>query len=696
MSFNIKVTRQKRSPVWAYFDDLGPKAKCTLCRREYARQTGTTNLFNHLKAVHEDEYAKVAGSEPTIVKDERTGDVRTSAGTKPLGSFFHSARPCSAQRADTITQLLLDWVIGSTRPLTIVEDVGLSLLLKFIEPGYTLPSRTHFTRLLEKRHAKGREELKALLSSDATGGVSLTTDGWTSSSTQSYVTHTAHFLTAEWDVVSAVLETGRFSGSHTGQALSKYTAEVVEQFQVHAHQISCITHDEAANQVAAARMLTEKFGWPSNVCMAHMMQTAIRHALDSCHVIRRLLACARKLVGHFKHSSLATEALDKKQVQLQSGCDERKPPVHVVQDVSTRWNSTYYMVRRLLLLRIPLTAVLCDPQLTRKADDRLLMLSDNQWNLAEELKNILAEYEMATTIVSGQRYVTLSLLLPVISHLNEVTSSAATTSTVAAARRFAAKLSAELMSKFPIQNLDLKSVQVLSAVVDPRFHDLKFLEGKQCDRIRQVLKDMLNDQRKKEDDEGEKKAESGSVVEAATPPKLKKESSLSRLLMQKSSAVTVSQPSKAAADQEFQGKLDREVQLYFAEDSIGLDEDPLLWWKKNSPRFPNIAKVARRYLAINATSVPSERVFSAAGLLVSKLRNSLSPSRIDAAIFLGKNTMLKSARSRLATADQSMGSCYRQGSAHAAPVQEVIAEEEEELVIQAVDPPFPDFQTGED
>ena len=51
--------------------------------------------------------------------------------------------------------------------------------------------------------------------------------------------------------------------------------------------------------------------------------------------------------------------------------------------------------------------------------------------------------------------------------------------------------------------------------------------------------------------------------------------------------------------------------------------------------------MARRYLATPATEVPSERVFSIAGLTVTKRRCSLDPKNVDALIFLHKNYELK-------------------------------------------------------
>ena len=39
-------------------------------------------------------------------------------------------------------------------------------------------------------------------------------------------------------------------------------------------------------------------------------------------------------------------------------------------------------------------------------------------------------------------------------------------------------------------------------------------------------------------------------------------------------------------------------------------EDPLLWWKKNESLFPILGRLARFYLALPATSAPSERILS--------------------------------------------------------------------------------------
>ncbi len=51
---------------------------------------------------------------------------------------------------------------------------------------------------------------------------------------------------------------------------------------------------------------------------------------------------------------------------------------------------------------------------------------------------------------------------------------------------------------------------------------------------------------------------------------------------------------------------------------------PLVWWSLHAAQFPLLPRVARRVLAVLATSASSERSFSEAGLLVTKKRSSLS------------------------------------------------------------------------
>ena len=57
-----------------------------------------------------------------------------------------------------------------------------------------------------------------------------------------------------------------------------------------------------------------------------------------------------------------------------------------------------------------------------------------------------------------------------------------------------------------------------------------------------------------------------------------------------------------------------EIDMYFAEPpSHQMLYKPLAWWTANQSKYPSLAELAKKMLAIPSTSSPSERVFSAAG-----------------------------------------------------------------------------------
>ena len=84
--------------------------------------------------------------------------------------------------------------------------------------------------------------------------------------------------------------------------------------------------------------------------------------------------------------------------------------------------------------------------------------------------------------------------------------------------------------------------------------------------------------------------------------------------------------------------IEDELAQYFTDKVAACDCHPLHWWKQNEFRFPHLAKVVRSILCIPATSTPSERLFSTAGLMVTKLMNCLKSDFVDALLFLNKNS----------------------------------------------------------
>jgi hypothetical protein len=63
--------------------------------------------------------------------------------------------------------------------------------------------------------------------------------------------------------------------------------------------------------------------------------------------------------------------------------------------------------------------------------------------------------------------------------------------------------------------------------------------------------------------------------------------------------------------------------------------DTLTYWKHNEYRFPVLARMARDYLCIQGTSTSVERLFSAAGNVITEKRNRIGAQTASALLCLG-------------------------------------------------------------
>jgi hypothetical protein len=60
--------------------------------------------------------------------------------------------------------------------------------------------------------------------------------------------------------------------------------------------------------------------------------------------------------------------------------------------------------------------------------------------------------------------------------------------------------------------------------------------------------------------------------------------------------------------------------------------DLLNYWKVNSHRFPVVSSMAKRFLAVLASSVSSESTFSTGGRILDDYKSSLKPATVQALV----------------------------------------------------------------
>lgn len=189
MSSSSSSTRQ-RSNVWTFFDKCPEKkVRCKLCKSELADFNNTSSLLKHIKSKHPEEAKRIEEEKSqTTAKKPKMDQQTLQQATQHLLKYKQDA-----PRQKLLEEKLMRMIVKDMQPFSMVEDEGFKDLLHTLDPRFNIPCRTTLSRNhLKELYAK---EVDALKTDLATADyVALTTDGWTSRQTVSYLTVTCHYI----------------------------------------------------------------------------------------------------------------------------------------------------------------------------------------------------------------------------------------------------------------------------------------------------------------------------------------------------------------------------------------------------------------------------------------------------------------------------------------------------------------------
>lgn len=299
----------------------------------------------------------------------------------------------SLARKIKLDRLLLLMIVKDMQPFSIVDDEGFKEFIAELEPSYTLPSRSTLSRsMLPSVYEDVAEKVRDLLKTDAEH-VTLTTDTWTSCATQGYMSVTAHFVTKKWQMQSVLLECFQFSKSHTSENLRNELVRVVNDWGLE-RKVHTIVSDNAANIVRAINLT----GFQHVSCVAHTINLVVQDALKKISPLHKKM---KAIVEYFHRSTVAADKLNSYQKQMQPD----KVPLKLIMDVVTRWNSTFFMMERLVKIQEPLEAAM---GVLRSDLDRI---SSDEWTLISEMCNVLQPFAQITTELSAEKTVSASKVI---------------------------------------------------------------------------------------------------------------------------------------------------------------------------------------------------------------------------------------------------------------------------------------------
>ena len=544
------------------------------------------------------------------------------------------------------------FVARDMRPINVVEGEGFRDLIHTLEPGYTVPRRA---TVMAGVHTKF-ESTKAVVSNliNSCESVSLTTDIWTSLTMEAYLTVTVHFVTADWRLECFVLETKKMAKSHTAANIEEILSEIISDWAIPRNTVASIVHDNGSNIVKCTDQMNEDPAWGGVKgvrCAGHTLQLCINAALKKYDNVTRTVAAAKRLVTHFKKSAKATTALIEKQKDpaLPVKCHK------LIQEVGTRWNSTYMMLQRLIEQREAVAAVLSDVSVSKQSD-RNLELTTAQWRTAEDIVSVLKPMITLTELLSQDINASLSATVPMLINIkNRHLAVRDDDSNVI--KNLKTTITQEIVTRWSLESLQVSSVYIQAAVLDPRFKKLNFFTDEQTEEaysaVENLAESIAENAHRPVRVREESLSDSDREEQPPTaPPKQNEKAQIVAMLMDvdEEEEQTEDEGNEMKAyikDNSYaKNKKDMEKEKEKNKDMKIKEQGPLEWWKKNEDRYPQLSRAAKRIHSIPATSTSSERIFSKAGFIINKKRSALLPRNANRLIFLAHNLKRLNRRSQ--------------------------------------------------
>ncbi|XP_056463184.1 E3 SUMO-protein ligase ZBED1-like [Gadus chalcogrammus] len=374
------------------------------------------------------------------------------------------------------------------------------------------------------------------------------------------------------------------------------------------NKVVCCVTDNAANITKAIQLLK----WTHHPCLAHTINLFVRNALKA---IKPTVDKVKAIVEFFHRSTAATQKL--KSTQRQMSMAELK----LKQECVTRWNSAFHMIQRILESKDAVIATLA------VINAPVAPLSQEEWEALQEACSVLEPFDQVTVEISAERYVTASKMLILCRGLQRVTTEHQSRVTTACVKDLVNSLSSSMDKKF--HRMEYNAVLSETTILDPRFKKAAFSDNRAIDEALQRITTAASRHRQSSHLQGGHGGEEGA---AAHEPEEPQASAVWRFFEERASGDTA--PRNPTADAIL------EVRSYLEEPLFQRSADPLRWWETKALIYPQLSYVMARRLCIVATSVPSERIFSKTGQIITERRNRISPAKLRHLVFLNANLSL--------------------------------------------------------
>ena len=650
---SVLKQRRRTSWVWKQFKDIADKKEyslCILCNKDifYGGSRSTGMLERHIQQRH-----------PQVHHDElssRANDTIEQGAQRSMSSFL--------VQCPTFESCLLKFMIKTYQPLRLTEIEEFRDMCLSLNKRAPILGVNHMQRLLKARFHEVQKQLIVIFKGQH---FALTTDAWTSIAKVGYVTCTVHFIdNATWKLHSMVLGLFEKTGRSRATDCVTYAEQQMQEYHLQYSRMSAVVTDTEATMVAAGRIFVQhseqangKTAWHG--CIDHQLELVTGIAFTDAPETMDAMSACRSIVNFFNSSSQAMGKLLSKQ--------QAERAVKPIQDVATRWWSTYSMVERLLRLKNYLA-------LLEEEGELDCNLSAQQWIIITDLKFLLQPFMIAQRLLEGEAYVTVSLIPYMIYKIRKglqdiIVGPHSSHHVVATGRKMLQKMiqlfgsgdDGTVANENRTEGVrrrpkGIPLMVLMASLLDPRMKAGVGIPNQDTEQLWDTIKDeMVRIAREDENVENVNPLEQPLQVEEGGHnqghmPQMQHRHAIDNMFDELNEHYFQEQARRlennngghmqqdAVVAERIINNADAEITLYKEEpclpiqDAEGKFSCPLKWWCTNHRKYKMMSQLAIRILCIPATSAPAERVFSVAGLTIAKDRARLAPETANELIFL--------------------------------------------------------------
>uniref|UniRef100_A0A803T1C6 BED-type domain-containing protein n=1 Tax=Anolis carolinensis TaxID=28377 RepID=A0A803T1C6_ANOCA len=664
-----------RSYIWDHFHVHTQRATLAVCRHCGAnisrgrdlRHLATSGLSSHMKRHHPSISVGGGAASPCSGSISTQSSPGVDGGRQTQSTLEDWGMPLARKRTgetlptpQQITQSVGEMMALDHHPFRLVDQEGFVRLMKRLCRRYKILSRHTFSRKVIPGLYEGcKERIIQMLRSAMGGHIHFTSDIWSSlGGGHSYLSLTAHWWEKEGSMDTshrwALLALEVVDRDHKAETICSYLGNMMGEWmrcRPEEMRRGFMVTDAGKNMIKAV----ESAGFLNVTCMAHLLHNTVKEGLKSPEEqlastanIALLIERCRKIAGYFHRSIKAARQLRDRQSL------EGLPQHKLLQDVSTRWNSTYKMPERMVEQQKAVHGI----SLTLVAPVSKLVPTKQEWDTISQLVDVLKPFKHATETLSESKAL-LSQAVPMVlglrRHLERLGASRTLDSLAGPltppVQEVVRRLSFAVRKR--LEPLLSSKVHMLAALCDPQLKynvcpkDFTVWKAQLVNLVREVFAARVGETGTaaplpempatpstsasgESDSPGEPAGGCRRVTDLQPRPG-------NAFFAETVAILACSEDSSLLASAQKVDSAECSVNRYFEEPPEIISCDPLAYWASCDHMWPDLSHVARQFLSCPPTSVQSERVFSLAGDVVTPHRSLLDPQTVEKLVFLKAN-----------------------------------------------------------